>query len=118
MKPKAQHPLPESQPPTTSRRPKKNAKREGCHAKLLSHGCMKGGCKSPLMKHIFAAQSVLRHAQISTTAAYYTDKNKRITAGLGSLLSDEADKVYQHDFDPAADASQSAGIGKNQKATS
>ncbi len=35
---------------------------------------------------IFAAQSVLRHAQISTTAAYYTDKKKRITAGLGSLL--------------------------------
>lgn len=35
---------------------------------------------------IFAAQSVLRHAQISTTAAYYTDKKKRITVGLGSLL--------------------------------
>ncbi|MDB6134700.1 MAG: hypothetical protein JWM59_2943 [Verrucomicrobiales bacterium] len=35
---------------------------------------------------IFAAQAVLRHAQISTTAAYYTDKKKRITAGLGSLL--------------------------------
>jgi integrase len=35
---------------------------------------------------IFAAQSVLRHAQISTTAAYYTDKKKRITGGLGSLL--------------------------------
>jgi hypothetical protein len=35
---------------------------------------------------IFAAQSVLRHAQISTTAAYYTDKKKRITAGLGTLL--------------------------------
>lgn len=36
---------------------------------------------------IFAAQSVLRHAQISTTAAYYVDKKKRITAGLGALLS-------------------------------
>ncbi|WP_397382271.1 tyrosine recombinase XerC [Prosthecobacter sp.] len=35
---------------------------------------------------IFAAQSVLRHAQISTTAAYYADKKKRITAGLGTLL--------------------------------
>jgi integrase len=35
---------------------------------------------------IFAAQSVLRHAQISTTAAYYTDKKKRISAGLGKLL--------------------------------
>jgi integrase len=39
---------------------------------------------------IFAAQSVLRHAQISTTAAYYTDKKKRITAGLGSLLASPA----------------------------
>ena len=36
---------------------------------------------------IFAAQSVLRHAQISTTAAYYTDKKRRITAGLGAMLS-------------------------------
>lgn len=36
---------------------------------------------------IFAAQSVLRHAQISTTAAYYTDKKKRITAGLGIQLT-------------------------------
>lgn len=35
---------------------------------------------------IFAAQSVLRHAQISTTAAYYTDKKRAITAGLGVLL--------------------------------
>ena len=36
---------------------------------------------------IFAAQSVLRHAQISTTAAYYTDRKRRITAGLGTLLA-------------------------------
>ncbi|MBL9181099.1 MAG: tyrosine-type recombinase/integrase [Verrucomicrobiaceae bacterium] len=36
---------------------------------------------------IFAAQSVLRHAQISTTAAYYADKKRRITAGLGALLA-------------------------------
>lgn len=35
---------------------------------------------------IFAAQAVLRHAQISTTAAYYTDKKRRISAGLGALL--------------------------------
>ncbi len=35
---------------------------------------------------IFAAMSVLRHAQISTTAAYYADKKHRITAGLGHLL--------------------------------
>ena len=36
---------------------------------------------------IFAAQSVLRHAQISTTAAYYADKKVRISSGLGSLLT-------------------------------
>lgn len=36
---------------------------------------------------IYAAKSVLRHAQISTTAAYYTDKKKRITAGLGIQLT-------------------------------
>jgi integrase len=35
---------------------------------------------------IFAAQSALRHAQISTTAGYYVDKKRRITAGLGALL--------------------------------
>jgi integrase len=35
---------------------------------------------------IFAAQAVLRHAQITTTAAYYVDKKRRITAGLGTLL--------------------------------
>ncbi|RYY54196.1 MAG: hypothetical protein EOO05_20470 [Chitinophagaceae bacterium] len=35
---------------------------------------------------IFAAQSVLRHAQISTTAGYYVDKKRRVTAGLGALL--------------------------------
>ncbi len=37
---------------------------------------------------IFAAQSVLRHAQISTTAAYYTDRKRGITAGLGTLLTE------------------------------
>lgn len=42
---------------------------------------------------IFAAQRVLRHAQISTTAAYYADKKRRITAGLGSLLTDDAKTI-------------------------
>lgn len=36
---------------------------------------------------IYAAQSVLRHAHISTTAAFYADKKRRITAGLGGLLA-------------------------------
>ena len=47
---------------------------------------------------IFAAQSVLRHAQISTTAAYYADKKRRITAGLGSLLAETVAPVLQGEF--------------------
>jgi len=51
-------------------------------------------------KHgIFAAQNVLRHAQISTTAAYYTDKKQRISAGLGSLLSGGGSNVVEGAFD-------------------
>lgn len=55
---------------------------------------------------IFAAQSVLRHAQISTTAAYYTDKKKRITAGLGALLAAPATNVVEADFKDASPASK------------
>lgn len=54
---------------------------------------------------IFAAQSVLRHAQISTTAAYYTDKKRRISAGLGALLTAPATNIVEADFkttEPAA----------------
>jgi integrase len=47
---------------------------------------------------IFAAQSVLRHAQISTTAAYYTDKKRRITAGLGSLLASPPQNTIAFDL--------------------
>lgn len=47
---------------------------------------------------IFAAQSVLRHAQISTTAAYYTDKKRRITAGLGALLAPAPSNVIGAGF--------------------
>lgn len=36
---------------------------------------------------IFAAQQMLRHADIRTTTNYYADKKQRITSGLGSLLS-------------------------------
>ncbi len=53
---------------------------------------------------IFAAQSVLRHAQISTTAAYYTDKKKRITAGLGALLTANPVNVVEADFKKAQPA--------------
>lgn len=37
---------------------------------------------------IFAAQQVLRHAHIQTTAKHYADKRVRMTAGLGALLAD------------------------------
>ena len=47
---------------------------------------------------IFAAKSMLRHAQISTTAAYYTDKKRRITAGLGALLTPPASNVIPGEF--------------------
>ncbi len=50
---------------------------------------------------IFAAQSVLRHAQISTTAAYYTDKKRRISAGLGPLLIVQPCNVVQAEFKAA-----------------
>jgi len=56
---------------------------------------------------IFAAQSVLRHAQISTTAAYYTDKKRRITAGLGALLTSSPANVVEGDFKPAQKARKS-----------
>lgn len=46
---------------------------------------------------IFAAQSVLRHAQISTTAAYYTDKKRRITAGLGGLFAMPPLRAKKHE---------------------
>ncbi len=47
---------------------------------------------------IFAAQSALRHAQISTTASYYTDKKRRITAGLGALLAPAKKTVIKGQF--------------------
>ena len=49
---------------------------------------------------IFAAQSTLRHAKISTTASYYTDKKRRITAGLGALLSPAPETIIEGDFKP------------------
>lgn len=37
---------------------------------------------------IFAAQQMLRHADIRTTQQFYADKKKRISAGFGSLLTE------------------------------
>ena len=54
---------------------------------------------------IFAAQSVLRHAQISTTANFYADKKRVITAGLGALLGNAAGgNVTVGDFSAATPA--------------
>jgi integrase len=39
---------------------------------------------------IFAAQQVLRHADIRTTSNHYADKKQRITAGLGSILRSDS----------------------------
>jgi integrase len=52
---------------------------------------------------IFAAQRVLRHAQISTTAAYYTDKKLRITAGLGALLQSQPASPTNDSAPPSTD---------------
>jgi len=60
---------------------------------------------------IFAAQSVLRHAQISTTAAYYTDKKRRITAGLGALLAPAPTNVIAAGF---TDGEQKAQVKKGR----
>jgi integrase len=54
---------------------------------------------------IFAAQSVLRHAQISTTAAYYADKKRRITAGLGALLAPAPANIIEAEFSNKVHAS-------------
>lgn len=47
---------------------------------------------------IYAAQRVLRHAQISTTADHYADKKGRITAGLGALLAAPVTNVITAEF--------------------
>jgi hypothetical protein len=52
---------------------------------------------------IFAAQRVLRHAQISTTAAYYADKKQRISAGLGILLAPPSETVIAGSFGGASE---------------
>ncbi|MDZ4288725.1 MAG: tyrosine-type recombinase/integrase [Prosthecobacter sp.] len=57
---------------------------------------------------IFAAQSVLRHAQISTTAAYYTDKKRRITAGFGAWLSPAPGNIVKATFTKAEQKAKQA----------
>ncbi len=64
---------------------------------------------------IFAAQSVLRHAQISTTAAYYTDKKRRITAGLGALLVPKSADVIEGAFGSEVTKASAARIEAKAK---
>jgi len=42
---------------------------------------------------IFAAQQVLRHAHIQTTAKHYVDKRRAIRGGLGALLGDASPQM-------------------------
>jgi integrase len=62
---------------------------------------------------IFAAQRVLRHAQISTTAAYYADKKQRISAGLGALLGRGLEKVVKGSFDRTIEGKPRVGKAKS-----
>jgi len=52
---------------------------------------------------IFAAQQVLRHAHIQTTAKHYVDKRKSITAGLGALLANPVETGKVIEFQPIAE---------------
>lgn len=58
---------------------------------------------------LFAAQAVLRHAQISTTSEYYTDKKRKITGGLGTHLSPLPYNVVEVEFKAPPVASKSEG---------
>jgi integrase len=55
---------------------------------------------------IFAAQQMLRHADIRTTSNHYADKKQRITAGLGSLLSEASSTVSFRQPEPFGTASR------------
>lgn len=63
---------------------------------------------------IFAAQQVLRHAHIQTTARHYTDKRRSITAGLGALLSDIAETGKVIEF-PAPEATPAKAAKPSHK---
>lgn len=84
-------------------------KKQGIAARKPLHELRKElGALLASSQGIFAAQSVLRHAQISTTAAYYTDKKRRITAGLGALLAPHAAAVIEGDFSGKKDEASTA----------
>lgn len=66
---------------------------------------------------IFAAKSMLRHAQISTTAAYYTDKKRRISSGLGSLLNRQPENIIKPDFNASRAAPKASKTKTARKAS-
>jgi integrase len=61
---------------------------------------------------IFAAQQVLRHKHIATTAKHYTDKRVRMTAGLGALLFPSADLPTIVPFVAPSDAAAHKNRGR------
>lgn len=69
---------------------------------------------------IFAAQQVLRHKHIATTAKHYADKRVRMTAGLGALLADVAEpgKVIAFTLPEVAPTTVRAKDSKSMKAMS
>jgi hypothetical protein len=46
---------------------------------------------------IYAASRLLRHADIQTTASHYLDKKKRVTAGMGHLLTSKVIELKPDD---------------------
>lgn len=67
---------------------------------------------------IFAAQSVLRHAQISTTADYYADRKRTITAGLGKLLTASSEgKVTKGEFSNVQADDRIKKVSRSRRAT-
>lgn len=58
---------------------------------------------------LFAAQAVLRHAQISTTSEYDADRKRKIMGGLGAHLSSLPDNVVEIEFKGSPVASKSEG---------
>ncbi|MEZ5300778.1 MAG: hypothetical protein R3F11_08995 [Verrucomicrobiales bacterium] len=62
---------------------------------------------------IYAAQRMLRHRHIGTTAAYYADRKLPITSGLGAFLNQTPENVVDFAADGGGTA-QGSGAGSAQ----
>jgi integrase len=60
---------------------------------------------------IYAASRLLRHADIQTTASHYLDKKKRVTAGMGHLLTSKVVDLPRDDHAGDGVDSQREGPG-------